>query len=167
MKRFSFSALAFILICGLLARFLLALISPLTIDTAQYTITADAVLSGANVYAAQANYNYSPVFAYALAFVRAVTGDNFTLAVRLLLGVGDGFTALAIYALGGRKAFVCYWLNPASMVIVGYWSQFDTLALALLLWSAYCARLFCSSTSSSGWRGSSRSTLSERAAPFS
>jgi len=108
-------------------------------DVDSYLIVADIVKKGGSVYAETSRYNYGPVWFHLLHLLRAATAwipdvDSvlaFRYALALLLTLAD----LAIFSIvrsryNGISATI-FFLNPVSVIITGYHSQFDNLALLL------------------------------------
>jgi hypothetical protein len=106
-------------------------------DQQSYEIVQGIMRSGGNVYAETSRYNYSPVWAYVLAWLGAAGSvvhwpDHAT--IRTFLTLVDVITAMVLLRLGGISASLAFVLNPVSILITGYHGQFDGMAvLALLL----------------------------------
>lgn len=132
-----------VVVAGLFARFLLAASFHGNFDQDSYEIVARLMQRGANVYAETNRYNYSPVWAhvlFALYTLARWANLSFHLCVRGFLTLADLGTACLIAAVAAKSrrcsataAFTAYWLNPVSVLIVGYHGQFETLAFLPVL----------------------------------
>jgi hypothetical protein len=121
--------LSVILLFGVAARLLIALLPSDNFDLQSYEIVRGIILSGGNVYAETFRYNYSPVWGYILAI---------GIAPRLLLAVVDSINIFLVYRAMGKGAAIAYALNPGALVINSVHGQFEALALMpILLTLAY------------------------------
>jgi hypothetical protein len=100
-------------------------------DLRSYELVAGIVQRGGNVYAETSRYNYTPIWSYILYGLAALGPVHVT--ARVFLSVVDIGNAALIGRIWGYKAGVCYALNPAAILIVGYGGQFETLACLPLL----------------------------------
>ncbi len=110
-------------------------------DIASYRIVADIAAGGGNVYAETQRYNYGPVWFYILSFLDYLP---FPLSDPLLslrwkvtsfLSLTDIAIATCLYRWYGLKIATLFFLNPVSIIITGYHSQFDNLAILIALLS--------------------------------
>ncbi|OFZ82504.1 MAG: hypothetical protein A2583_11205 [Bdellovibrionales bacterium RIFOXYD1_FULL_53_11] len=121
-------------------------------DTDSNFMIADLVLDGKTVYAETSRYNYGPAWAHAAAAIKwiqlhvfdghSITGFHRLLA--LLLSACDVLIALVLWRRFAFGAAVAFLVNPVSLLVSGYHSQFDNIAvltgfLAVLLLEAAVA----------------------------
>ena len=107
-------------------------------DFGSYLYVSDCVLRGGNPYVESDRYNYAPGWFLILAALRrlqlALAPENRALFHALIAGV-LGLADVALAAIGariygGRWIFAaCVLLSPVSILITGYQSQFDVLAI--------------------------------------
>lgn len=121
---------------GILARFLAATQGH-NYDVESYWIVAGHVDAGENVYASTHRYNYGPAWFLVLGAIRQVADlfpDPFValrfLVVAVLTAVDLAITAMLLGRFG-RPAAALFLLHPVSVLITGYHSQFDNLAIGL------------------------------------
>jgi hypothetical protein len=120
-------------------------------DSASFLLVADAVLDGKAVYAATDRYNYSPLWSYVLALVRALSRPNANLFI-LLLGVlqtaVDVGSAWLVFRIArrlefspsrSRRAALLFFSNPVSVLVSNAHGQFDGVAIFFLLAAALVA----------------------------
>jgi len=106
-------------------------------DVESFALVADTVLDGRVVYAETARHNYGPVWAYVAAAVRlfqeATFGVRalglFHILTAALLAYVDVLIALLLRRRYGAGAAAWFLANPVSLLITGYHSQFDNLAV--------------------------------------
>lgn len=119
---------------GVLVRFLAAT-TGFTYDMESYQIAARAVLEHKNVYAETVRYNYGPFWFYVLAILYKLALlfpdpffalRYFTAGVLALVDIGLFFLLSSLFS---RTTAYLYYLNPISILVTGYYSQFDNLAL--------------------------------------
>lgn len=113
-------------------------------DIESYIQIADLVHRGLNIYANTFRYNYGPIWAGVVWVVRIVgrevgyeTLDQFHLLIAGVLSAAD--VGIAIL-LARREAFgvaALFILSPVSVIITGYFSQFDNVAILFALASWY------------------------------
>lgn len=116
-------------------------------DIRAMVLVATVVDQGQNVYAATNQYNYGPIWALALGGMYQVAklvawlvglspGGILRYVIAAVLSVVD----VGIFLLLGRhlgwRAGILFYLNPLSIFITGYHSQFDNVAILLGLMSA-------------------------------
>lgn len=132
--------LTIIVTVGVLLRMLVPLRGH-NFDVESWRIVADIVAAGGNVYADTDRYNYGPVWFHILQVLDAApwfSGDGLTSLrwkVALFLtfvDLGILFVLVRQYSL---KIGALFFLNPVSILITGYHSQFDNLAVLLGLGS--------------------------------
>lgn len=118
---------------GILLRLLVALRNP-NYDFDSFRIVADIVERGGNVYAETHRYNYGPIWLLIIRALDLLTGRN-EVVFRYLLTVLLSLVDVGIFALlwqrFGKLAACLFLLNPISIIITGYHSQFDNLAIFL------------------------------------
>ena len=105
-------------------------------DLDSFGIVASLVLEGKSIYANTSRYNYGPLWAFAVAGLRqlslrlpAMGGESFHAAVAAFLGVADVALAAILatrFSFGAAIFFLCC---PVTLLLSGYHSQFDNLAL--------------------------------------
>lgn len=76
------------------------------------------------------NYNYAPVWAWLLWLLSWLPWD-LHLSVVGVLTAADFAIACMLLNWVGPLAAVLFWLNPVSIIITGFHSQFDCLAIAV------------------------------------
>lgn len=115
---------------------LLAAAQGFNYDLDSYWIVSDLVLRGDSVYAGTTRYNYGPVWYLILGalrkFVSVLSLDDktsFHIAVAGFLTVVDIVIAGLLKRRFGLAVALCFFLNPISILITGYHSQFDNLAI--------------------------------------
>lgn len=130
-----------ILLIGVAMRYAVSLMGS-NYDLASYQIVGKLVASGKNVYSETYRYNYGPLWAFTLGFFHnlAAAGLNSNLIFRLLIITTLTTSEIAIFFWLKRtySKVAAYWffLNPISIYITGYHNQFDTIAIALALYSS-------------------------------
>lgn len=106
-------------------------------DVESYWLVGQIVDNGGNVYAETHRYNYGPVWFGVLGGLYKVTAgfpDHFAayrISIALFLTVVDIGIALLLWKKFGKKVAALFFLNPISIIITGYHSQFDNLAILL------------------------------------
>jgi len=128
---------------GLALRLVLAYFLFGNTDQHNYQIVVEIMERGGNIYAEQAPYPYSPIWAnmlFVLNKLASVSHIPFHFAVRGFLSLIDLANALLIGLIAvhqtpqtSKKSSLIYWLNPSVILIVGFHGQFDNLALLPLL----------------------------------
>ena len=105
-------------------------------DMDSYWIVSQIVADGKSVYAETWRYNYGPIWSYVIYGIRWLTkatgNDNITrfhLLVCALLTIVDGTLALLVRNRYGLACAAFFFLNPISLLITGYHSQFDNFAI--------------------------------------
>ena len=110
-------------------------------DIASYRIVADIAASGGNVYVETPRYNYGPIWFYILSFLDTlpfpITDPLLSLRwkVSSFLTLTDIGIATCLYRWYGLKVASLFFLNPISIIITGYHSQFENLAILIALLS--------------------------------
>lgn len=123
-------------VLGMSAR-LLAATQGHNYDIESYWIVANIVDEGGNVYAETHRYNYGPAWFLVLGLLKDIA-DQFPepfVALRYLVptflsGVDLAIAAMLLRRFGALSA-VLFLLHPVSILITGYHSQFDNLAIAV------------------------------------
>jgi len=115
-------------------------------DMESWWIVSGLVTNNDSVYANTHRYNYGPIWAGILGAARYLsshTGPDtihrFHLFVAGALSTADLVSAFVIKRRFGFSAFAVFLLNPVSLLITGYHSQMDgiAIALALLFWDRF------------------------------
>ncbi|HKD17746.1 MAG TPA: hypothetical protein VKG23_07735 [Thermoanaerobaculia bacterium] len=129
----------------LVLRISMASVPLATYDAISYSIVAQAVAAGQNVYAATNRYNYSPLWAGISGALWGLSGGRlslFVLLVGLLVTAADAATALVLRGLArdrgasepeAARVSLLYFSNPVSVLVAGYLRQFDGIAILFLL----------------------------------
>ena len=135
--------LLFLLI--LVLRIAMASMPLATYDAISYSIVAQAVVAGQNVYAATDRYNYSPLWSGIVGALWVLSGGRlplFVLLVGLLVTASDAATALVVRGLArdqgasereAARASLLYFSNPVSVLVAGYLRQFDGISILFFL----------------------------------
>ena len=124
------------LVVGVVARFAAATQGH-NYDVDSYWIVAGHVDAGENVYASTHRYNYGPAWFLLLGGLKQVAdlfGEPvvaFRFLVVALLTVVDLAIAAMLLRRFGRLAATLFVLHPISILITGYHSQFDNLAIGV------------------------------------
>jgi len=106
-------------------------------DIASYRIVADIMAEGGNVYLETQRYNYGPVWFYILSFLDHLPFPisdpllNLRWKVTSFLCITDIAIATCLYRWYGLKVATLFFLNPIAIVISGYHSAFDNLAILI------------------------------------
>jgi len=104
-------------------------------DVDSWRIVADIVSSGDNVYSSTTRYNYGPIWFNILGLLDRgfgwISDDLFRIrfAVSAFLTIVDALLACYLSSTYSRKVALLFFLNPISIIITGYHSQFDNLAI--------------------------------------
>jgi hypothetical protein len=112
-------------------------------DVDSYLIVANIVSNGGNVYQETSRYNYGPIWFHILYFIDLCHIDgiawtsNFRLKIALFLTAVDLGIFLFLWRHYSLKIGAIFLLNPISIIITGYHSQFDNLAILLGFFAAY------------------------------
>ena len=122
-----------VMIAGIAARLLVATRGH-NFDVDSYKVVADIVDRGGNVYAGTGRYNYGPIWFHVLHALNLLAGHNET-AFRYLVAGFLSLVDVGIFSVLWRKfgklAACWFFFNPISVIITGYHSQFDNLAVLL------------------------------------
>lgn len=107
-------------------------------DVESYWLVSEIALNGQSVYAETARYNYGPIWYLILGGLRALAVAldlnhilYFHVFIAALLTLVDALIALVLKSNYGTKAALFFFLNPVSILITGYHSQFDNFAILL------------------------------------
>ena len=123
-------------VLGIAAR-LLAATQGHNYDIESYWIVAGIVDEGGNVYAETHRYNYGPAWFFVLGAIKELAelfADPFVAfryLVPTLLSAVDLWIAFMLARRFGRLTATLFLLNPVVILITGYHSQFDNLAVAV------------------------------------
>jgi hypothetical protein len=130
-------ALAVIVAFGLAARMAMAARGH-NYDMESYFIVADITGHDGNIYAETDRYNYGPIW-FMVVHLLDVLSDHHHEVLRYLiaglLSLADLGIFLCLVRLAGHLPAVLFFLNPVSIIITGYHSQIDNVAILLGLWS--------------------------------
>ena len=137
--------LILVVLTGLAARLLAATYGH-NYDMDSCFIIAGITDHGGNVYASTDRYNYGPVWFTVLHGLDVLARHNlvvFRYLVSGLLSLVDIGIFLILWRKFGKLAASFFFLNPVSVIITGYHSQFDNLAVllgllaVLILWDEF------------------------------
>jgi hypothetical protein len=127
-----------VILFGLFARLDMATLG-WNYDMSSYRIVAGILDQGGNVYASTERYNYGPFWFLILHGLDLLAGHNqvvFRYLVAGFLSLIDVGICLFLWRRFGLLAAGAFFLNPISILITGYHSQFDNLAIFLGLLAA-------------------------------
>src|SRR5664279_132719 len=128
-----------VIIAGIAARLLVATCGH-NYDVDSWQIVANIVERGANVYASTERYTYGPVWFQILHGLDLLAGHNPAVLRYLVAGFLSLVDVGIFYILWrkyGRVAACLFFFNPISVIITGYHSQIDNLAVLLGLLAAW------------------------------
>jgi uncharacterized protein Usg len=128
-----------VMIAGIVARLLMAMCGH-NYDTVSCWIVSQIVERGGNVYAETSRYNYGPVWFHVLHALNRLAGhdqDVFRYLLAGFLSLVDAGIFYILWRKYGRVAACLFFFNPISVIITGYQSQFDNLAVLLGLLAAW------------------------------
>lgn len=143
---FNFICVLLAICLGLTVRIYLASTTTGNYDMESYRIVSDLVLDGKNIYANTYRYNYSPLWAYVLAFFRQIEIVYLiplSFSIRFFLSLVDVGTLIILLLLAKKlvipltRVAVLFFLNPVSIILTGHHGQFDNLTILLILCGAY------------------------------
>jgi hypothetical protein len=123
-----------ILLTGIFLRMALTLYGH-NYDVLSYRIVADIMLNGGNVYAETGRYNYAPIWFLTLRVLDLLPSFGFDALVALrtkvaaLLTLTDVGIFVFLLQRYGLRIATLFFLNPISIIITGYHSQFDNVAI--------------------------------------
>jgi hypothetical protein len=126
-----------VIVIGVAARLLVATRGN-NYDVDSWQIVAGIVDRGGNVYASTDRYNYGPVWFNILHALDLLAWHNhiaFRYLVSGFLSLMDVGIFFILWRKFGKLAASLFLLNPVSIIVTGYHSQFDNLALLLGLWA--------------------------------
>ena len=132
----TFTIALLVLLIGITARVLIPL-RGFNYDIESWKIAADILANGGNVYGQTGRYNYGPIWFYILHFLDQFPGTGaghflaFRWKVALFLSVVDIGIFIVLLRLYGVLVAGLFFLNPISIIITGYHSQMDNLALLI------------------------------------
>ncbi len=139
--------LALIALSGVAARLAVSTLGE-NYDMESWWLVSSLVLDGESFYASTHRYNYGPLWAVLLGAARALsrwsgedTIHRFHFVVAALLSLFDVATAGLLLRRCGRAGFAFLMLNPVSVLITGYHSQMDGVALffAVAFWLRFAS----------------------------
>jgi hypothetical protein len=103
-------------------------------DMTSYMIVADITHHGGNVYVETDRYNYGPVWFEILHSLYLLAGHHM-MAFRYLIAFFLSLVDVGVFFILRRKfgdiTACLFFLNPISIIITGFHSQFDNLAILL------------------------------------
>jgi hypothetical protein len=126
-----------VVVLGLAARFFLVTFGH-NYDLDSWTVAANIVREGGNVYAETTRYNYAPVWFNILYLLNQLAGQDQNILHYLItafLSLVDVGIFCILWRTFGKLAASLFFLNPISIIITGFHCQFDNLALLLGLLS--------------------------------
>ena len=106
-------------------------------DVEAYRVVADIVAHGGNVYAETKRYNYGPIWFHILHVLDIFPWHGANKLIELRWKVASFLTMVDVgifsmlFRLYGTRIAALFFLNPISIIITGYHSQFDNLAVFL------------------------------------
>ncbi len=107
-------------------------------DMESWWIIANIVKNGKLVYLTTDRYNYGPIWAYILGFLGYLSAKlqvfhigYFHLVISFFLGLVDLCIAYILYKFYDKKAGLIFMLNPVSILLTGFHTQFDNFAVLL------------------------------------
>ena len=125
------------LLLGAVLRIFLATLGN-NFDLESYWIVSEAVLQGQSVYAEVTRYNYGPIWFLMLGAFRRILQvihrddiGHLHIIVAAFLTLVDLLLARMLRVKFGVKAALFFYLNPVSILITGYHSQFDNFAILI------------------------------------
>jgi hypothetical protein len=132
---------AFLAVLGVLARYYMAFLGH-NYDLESWQIVAKLVNEGKNVYVHTWRYPYAPLWCYILSFLDIMAGHlphpyfDFRHLVALFLSLMDVGIFIILFRKRGLLASLFFLFSPVSVLITGYHSQFDNLAILVALLGA-------------------------------
>ncbi len=129
--------LLLVIVFGLAIRMVAATLGD-TFDMHSWFIVADIAQHGGNVYAETARYNYGPIWFWMVHGLDLLSGHHrevLRYVVAGWLSLVDLGIFFFVMRFAGRLPAFLFFLNPISILITGYSSQFENVALLLGLWS--------------------------------
>lgn len=107
-------------------------------DMGSYLIVSDIVLKGENIYQSTDRYNYGPLWGYILAALKAI-GFGFRYFLSLFLSFVDLGIAFLLFKRNNFSAAVLFLFSPIAIIISGFHSQFDNLAILITFFAVFYA----------------------------
>ncbi len=112
-------------------------------DLESFEIVADLVLKGENIYSGTERYNYGPIWAYILGFLKFLSSIGgysqkaFHVYITITLFVAELILYLGLLKAYKNNLFVFILLyNPVSLVLIGHHSQFDIIPICITFYAA-------------------------------
>ncbi len=131
--------MALVVVAGLAARLAVSLRGH-TYDVDSYFIVAGILRHGGNVYLETKRYNYGPIWFYLIHLLDWLAGGRENILRCLIAGflsLVDFGIFLVLLRRVGKLAASLFFLNPVSILITGYQSQFDNLVILMGLWAIH------------------------------
>jgi hypothetical protein len=111
-------------------------------DMETWEIVGNVVDQGKTVYAETARYNYGPLWAYVLGGIKKIqyacgstSLQSYHLMIAALLTWVDLLIAWSLARWFGAGLGLLFFLSPVGILLTGYHSQFEALAVLFGLWS--------------------------------
>lgn len=113
-------------------------------DSESWMEVSNAMQKGRVVYNTTSRYNYGPIWSYILGGLSTinvhldkfnVTDLHFTVVV--FLSIVDALISLLLYKMFGKIPALLFLLNPVAILLTGYHSQIDNVAVLIGLFSWY------------------------------
>lgn len=111
-------------------------------DLTSWKLVGDAITQGDNIYVVSNVYPYGPLLTYifgGLVLIQNLLGQPsiqfLHLEIAILLSIFDLFVYRSLSKEFGRISSLFFILNPISILISGYHSQIEIVAIALGLWA--------------------------------
>lgn len=104
------------------------------LDMCAFMLDADILDQNRNIYLSTSHYNYAPLWSEILHFLYILSFKNreaFRYSICLFLTVVDIGIFWILLRQYGLRIGALFFLNPISILITGYHSQFDNLAVLL------------------------------------
>ena len=111
-------------------------------DMQTWEVVGNLVNQGGNIYADTGRYNYGPVWAYVLGGLKKIefgvglrTIRAYHVIIAAFLTWVDLLLAWSLARWFDRRSGLLVFLNPIAILLTGYHSQFEALAVLFALWS--------------------------------
>ncbi len=112
-------------------------------DMESWNIVSDIVLDGKNIYSNTTRYNYGYTWGLIIGCIKYITRllnlnsiQEFHMAIVLFLSIIDSLIAIWLKNKFSERVAIFFLLNPISILLTGYHSQFENLAILLAIASA-------------------------------
>lgn len=125
------------LVFGIIARLIFPYFG-YNFDVESYWVVSSLHLLGEGIYENTSRYNYGPVWFVLLGCFRRISSHfvvdsifAFHIIIVAFLTIVDLIIARILEVIRGYKAAIRYFLNPISILITGFHSQFDNISILL------------------------------------